>query len=286
MHISDYFKTNLLFDSHAHLTNYISKESKEIQQRDLKLIVSRATQNNVGFILDMGVNIQSSKQVIENAITFKDKIFAFVGIDPEIFIPGTSLFIVKNLSNDWFDNSYNSLKKLIEKHRNVIKGVGECGIDFYWLKNLNKMDAERSKSFQLKLFDLHLNLAEAFNLPLSIHSRGAENECLMIVKSRQNIRGIFHSYTGSYDVAKKILDIGWGLGINGISTFKKGDLIREMYKKIIGDIKLSDPQEFYNKGLFFETDSPFLSPEGKRGEVNEPSNTKIIFDSFVKTLIN
>jgi TatD DNase family protein len=126
---------------------------------------------------------------------------------------------------------------------------------------------------------MHLELGEESGLPLSVHSRAAEERCLEIVKTYPAARGIFHSFTGDYVTAKKILDAGWALGVNGIVTYKNAVVLREMYKNILGEISTDwSPGDFYSKGIYFETDAPFLTPLGSKSGRNEPANINKIYE--------
>ncbi len=292
MHIRSLIKENRLFDSHAHL-NF------EGYNKDLEQVINRALDSKVEVIYDIGTDIASSKRSVGIAKKFPEVVYSFVGIDPEIFLLGSEMFIGLDKDNKWIEEQYSTLKDLALENTKYIKGIGESGMDYYWLEKLTNENEgsinsnkevkktkdlqmiKKSKELQEALFRMHLELAKEFNLPLSIHSRGAEKECLQIVKQYPNTTGIFHSYTGDYKIATQILDAGWGLGINGIITFKNALALREIYRKIIGDPTDFQPYDFYDKGIFFETDSPFLSPEGKRGERNEPSYVKIIYNKLI-----
>lgn len=267
-----------LLDSHAHL-GYLTESEVEQEIKSSKEALLET-------VFNMGINLESSIKVINQSKNSKNYLRAFVGIDPEIFEPGSDLFVGIDKNEAWIDLEIEKLKQLIRDNSEFVFGIGETGMDFYHFEK-NKVDdttKQKSKKLQEYLFRKHLELAQEINLPVSLHSRWAEEECLEIV-SEFNCRGIFHSYTGSYETAKKILDSGWGLGVNGIVTFKNSQELKSTYKKLVGIISLdANPEEFYKRGIYFETDSPFLSPEGKRGEKNNPANTKIIFDSFINML--
>ena len=82
-----------------------------------------------------------------------------------------------------------------------------------------------------------------------------------------------------------ILDAGWGLGVNGIATFKNAESIRDIYRRILPTkVKEQTPEFFYTRGIYFETDAPWISPEGKRGQRNEPANIKDIYEQFISQL--
>lgn len=282
--ISEKFKDyNFLFDSHAHLSTGT--------EYDIDSVLENSEQNDVKAIFDMGVDINSSKIAVEKAKKYS-QIKAFVGIDPEAFEPGSTIFARFEVDDAWFEKVYSDLKQLISDNKEYIAGVGETGMDFYHIKDLNDEDKIKSTLNQERLFRTHLEIATQTNLPLSIHSRGAEAYCLDVVKGFTEVTGIFHSYTGDYETAKQILDSGWGIGVNGIITFKNAEPLRDVFRKLIGkipdDIDFKDltvgPKYFYEKGIFFETDAPYLSPEGKRGEQNEPANVRMVYDHFVKML--
>jgi TatD DNase family protein len=271
-----------LFDSHCHLNDKGFDNARESIIQDMK-------EKNVVIAYDISINIDSSRKSLQLSKSHSS-IKSFVGIDPDVFIPGTEIFMGLEINNKWFEEQFEILSDLIVQNREFIIGIGESGIDNYWINHdsnshLSAKEKDQSLSLQRELFNMHIELAQKYELPLSIHSRKAEELCLEIIKTSA-LPGIFHSYTGDYETAKKILDSGWGLGINGIITFKNANDLRDIYKKIIGKENLleKEPEFFYKKNLFFETDAPFLSPEGKRGEVNTPANIDIIFNLFRKML--
>jgi len=279
MHISDLMPKNGLYDSHCHL---IFRE----YPIPVEEIVVQAKAHNLSTLLNVSTDLETSSQVhnlyVENAKYIK----SFIGIDPQEVIPNPEHFMGLDLNDSDFEDMNNKLVEILEKQRESIIGIGETGMDFYWTKELDKETEEKSKELQNKLFLLHINIAEQYQLPLTIHSRGAESECLdVLTASTSKTKGIFHSFTGTYEQASNIIDSGNGLGVNGIFTFKNAKNLREVYKKIIGKVdKEVTPDFFYQKGIFFETDSPFLAPEGNRGEINYPANVAEIYKTFVNFL--
>ncbi len=129
-------------------------------------------------------------------------------------------------------------------------GIGEIGIDLYWERKF--------KNEQINAFRHQLKLAKSKNLPVVIHVRNSFDETYKVVKEEQDgsLRGIFHCFTGSKKEAKKVVELGMFLGVGGVLTFKNSNL-SDVLKKV--DIK----------NLVLETDSPYLSPEPKRGKRNE-----------------
>jgi TatD DNase family protein len=131
-------------------------------------------------------------------------------------------------------------------------GIGETGLDYYWDKTL----IEKQKvSFQQ-----HITWAKQLQLPIIIHSRDSTDDCIeMISKNKdENLKGVFHCFSGTADQAKKITELGFFLGIGGVITFKNGGLDQIMEHIDIGNVVL-------------ETDSPYLAPVPYRGKRNESS---------------
>ena len=134
-----------------------------------------------------------------------------------------------------------------------IVAVGEVGLDYHYDFS--------SRENQINVFKRQIAIAREAELPLVIHSRNAEDEVLEILAGEKFLLPVvFHCYTGNQAAAEEILKRGYGISISGIVTFKKADALREIVKII------PLPQ------LFSETDSPYLSPEPRRGEVNTPLN--------------
>lgn len=284
-----------LFDSHCHLN-----EVRYDDDRDA--VIERVNAAGVSHVLDIGVNVASSHKAVENAKQYPGKVFAVIGIDPEVLTPGNDLYLANlieeqpgkidsGLIESGLIRGMGEVRDILTTDREHIAAIGETGMDNYWIKKLlddGKLSAEEHTellALQAKLFRMHLELAVESRLPLSIHSRGAEQQCLEIVREFWQTKGIFHSYTGSYEIAKGILDAGWGLGVNGIITYKNSQDLKEMYRRLLGKVSRDwSPQDFYERGIYFETDGPYLAPEPRRGERSEPADVKVIYESFIQTL--
>lgn len=142
------------------------------------------------------------------------------------------------------------VKKWLEKRK--FSAVGEIGIDLYW-------DTTFAQE-QLDAYEFQINLAKDYGIPFVIHSRDALDLTISKVKELQDgsLSGIFHCFNGTVDQGRKILDLGFYLGIGGILTYKNSG---------VGDTIAQLPIE----GMVLETDSPYLAPVPKRGKPNEPS---------------
>jgi len=144
--------------------------------------------------------------------------------------------------------------KHIESHLNKRQyyGIGETGIDLYWDKSFYKE--------QVFALETHIQWAKGMGLPIILHCRDSFNEVYNIINKHQDGRltGVFHCFTGSVDDAKKIIDVGFMMGIGGVATFKNGGLDKSLI-----NISLEH--------LVLETDAPYLTPTPFRGKRNEPS---------------
>jgi TatD DNase family protein len=275
-----FFQDDPLFDSHCHLN-----EANFDADRDT--VVQRAVENGIEKIIDIAVDVAAARRAVANAKQYKGVVFAAVGLDPDIVTPGSDIY-KPDLD---IEVEMTEVRELAIQNKDVIAAIGESGMDDHWVKlaltegKITAEEYQKVRERQERFFLKHLELAAELDLPLTIHSRGIEKRCLEIVKEFPNVKGVFHSYTGDYETAKQILDASWGLGVNGIVTFKKATELREMYRKLLGQVPENwTVTDFYNKGIYFETDAPYLAPEGKRGERNEPAHVKSIFEQFIQLL--
>jgi len=159
-------------------------------------------------------------------------------------------------------------KKIIDLANENVKiiAIGETGLDYYYMNSPPEVQKE--------VFLKHIQIAKITNLPLVLHTREAESDTMDILEGFSNIpKGVAHSFTGSKKMAKKLVEMGWYIGINGIVTFKNAEELRELVNWLPLD------------SLLLETDSPFLSPVPFRGRPNKPSNIPTIA-SFIAELKN
>lgn len=136
-------------------------------------------------------------------------------------------------------------------------GIGETGIDLYWDKTYLSEQKESLK--------VHAEWAKRKGWPLILHCRDSMNETLELIESVHDSRlfGIFHCFSGSLEQAKKIIDLGFYLGIGGTVTYKNSGL-----KEVLPHVELDS--------LVLETDSPFLAPVPYRGKRNAPVHIPVI----------
>lgn len=274
MKFSDLITQNILFDSHCHLN------TAEFDA-DRDEVVARAKEAGVKAIIDIGIDLDSSKKAIQDAQK-SEIVYASVGIDPEILIPGTDLFNQEIFDLDdeafekWLEQSFLDLEKLAKEKKVLL--IGETGMDNFWLEKsgtVSPEDKEKSLARQEALFQRHCDLAKKIEKPLSVHSRNAIEKCIEVLgnKGIPQTFAIFHSLTQDIEdntesfeqKVRKILEKGFYIGVNGIVTFKNAELIRKAYKNAL------NKNNEYKKKFLLETDAPFLAPEPYRGKRNEPS---------------
>jgi TatD DNase family protein len=213
-------------DSHCHvLHEYYDNIEK---------VLLNAKENNVVRIINASYNMQSSLEVLDSVLKY-DNMYGAVGLHPENCL-------------EEFD--YDIFNKLNDK----IVAIGEIGLDYHYGKE--------NKDKQIEVFKKQLDIAQKLNLPVIIHSRDAVADTLNILKE-YNLKGVIHSFSGSLEVAKEYIKMGYLLGINGVITFKNCNL-----KDVIKNID--------TKNIILETDSPYLTPTPFRGQKNEPSHIKDI----------
>lgn len=230
----------MLVDSHCHLTD-------ERLEKRVKDVLKEAKKEGVEKIMVASGNAEDGEVVIGLVRRFKE-LDGVVGIHPEM---------VRENSFD-VEVEIKKLEELIKKEKEVIKGVGEIGLDFYYNKE------KKNKEVQIKLFKGQLRLAKKWKLPVVIHMRKAEEEMREVLEEFGGLKGMFHCWSGSEELLRFVLDRGFYVSVAGNVTFKNADELRKLVKLIP------------NGKLLLETDSPYLSPEPVRGRLNEPKNVKIL----------
>lgn len=281
---------NELFDSHCHL-------NASDYDLDRAGVIKRAGEKKIIPIIDIAIDLESTIKALESSNNFPEKVYATAGIDPEVFMPGSDMYVE---DGEAVYEQFEALIALIEANTDKVVMIGETGLDNYWNKKneLSLEEAEKSLENQKELFKKHIKLSKTYDLPLTIHSRETIDECIEILESysSEKVWGVFHSITPEVDddeysfeeKLRKILEMGFYISLNGIVTYKSAKLLRNVVLKILKSKfqvpnKDINPNDFYNAGFVFETDGPYLSPEGKRGELNEPANIQLNY-KFINSL--
>ena len=226
----------MFVDSHCHLTY-------EPLFNNIDDVITHCSINNIVKLLTISTDLQTSKNSILIADKY-DKVFCTVGMHPN--------------SSEIEFSKFNDLK-VISKQSNKIVGIGETGLDYYKYKS--------NKKIQIDAFLKHIDLADQLKIPVIVHNRDADDDLLNIISdnvNKKSINFLIHCFTGSLEMAKKLLDLNCFISFSGIITFKKSDNLRNVAKFVPLD------------RMMIETDSPFLSPEPFRGKSNNPSMVKYV----------
>ncbi len=235
----------MLIDTHCHLTD--SKFT------DVKKTIAEAKDAGVEKILIPAGNIEDSKRAV--LIAEQEEQYAMVGVHPEDMESVTSV-----------DQMICELEELIGKSEKIV-GIGEIGLDFYWDKE------KKTKEKQLEIFVAQMEMAVRLKLPVVIHMRDAEEEMLVVLTQMESLpRGQFHCFAGSESFLKFVIDKGFYVSFAGNITYKSAVELR----RLVHLVPLNR--------LLLETDSPYLSPEPVRGNVNTPANVKIIATAIAHEL--
>jgi TatD DNase family protein len=224
----------MLVDSHCHLNFPDFKE-------DFSGILQRAKDANIGIMQTICTKIDELPEIIKIAEQHSN-IYASVGIHP----------------NEVSRQVKITAEEIIEytKHPKII-GIGETGLDFYYE---NSPRAEQIESFKE-----HIKAAQATNLPIIIHTRGADIETIEVLEQqlkKQHFTGLIHCFSTSKMLAERAIELGFYISISGILTFNKALALQEIVKYLPLD------------KLLVETDAPYLAPTPMRGKRNEPAFTK------------
>lgn len=228
-----------VIDTHCHLDMATYSE-------DFSAILSRASQHRVRSIITIGIDVASSKRAVELAEKYK-QIYATIGVHPHD---------VDHLK----DADYSELRSLYRVSNEHIVGYGEIGLDYV------KMYSPKEK--QQLHFRKQLELSAELDLPIVVHNREADEDTFEILQQHDlgTRGGVMHCFSGNYDFAKKIMNLGMFISIPGIVTFKNATTLHDVVKKV--------PLE----NMIIETDGPFLSPHPYRGKRNEPVNVLFTAD--------
>ena len=230
----------MYFDSHAHLDDGRFQE-------DFDDILARMKENGVTAMMNIGCDLPSSENSVRLAQTY-DWIWAAVGSHPD--------------DADHVDAARIEVYRALCKSPRV-QAIGEIGLDYYWAEN-------PPREFQQQVFRAQLELALELDLPVIIHDREAHGDTLAIVKEYPALRGVFHCYSGSVEMARELLDRGWYLGFDGPVTYKNARKTVEVAEMIPLD------------RILIETDAPYLSPVPMRGKRNDSRNVAYIAEKLAQ----
>lgn len=230
-----------LVDTHSHI--YLPEFENDIQK-----VLESADREEIKHIIMPAIDSSTHNAMLELEKKRSKQCISMMGVHP---------CSVKE--------NYKEELKIARKHHEERKfiAVGEVGLDFYWDKTFTDE--------QFVAFREQIRWALDFNIPIVIHSRNSINECINVIEENQSgkLKGVFHCFSGTVEQAKKIIDLGFYLGIGGVVTFKNSGV-----DKVMELISLEN--------VVVETDAPYLAPVPFRGKRNEPSYLKFVLKKLAE----
>ncbi len=228
-----------LIDTHSHI--YLQEFANDQPE-----IFERLNNEGVRMVLLPAIDASTHQQMLDLEARKNEVCLAMMGIHP---------CSIK-------DNYKEELKiagDYLEKRAFI--AIGEIGLDFYWDKTFAKQ--------QYEAFHEQIEWALQYDLPIVIHSRNSTDECINVVAEHKTdkLKGVFHCFSGDVEQAKKIIELGFYLGIGGVLTFKNAGL-----DIVVEEISLDH--------IVLETDAPYLAPVPFRGKRNEPSYLKYVVEKL------
>ncbi len=230
-----------MIDTHAHIY------AAEFDQ-DRDEVVQRALQNGVEHILLPNIDLDSIEPMLATEDAYPSVCRSMMGLHP--------CYVNENVKQ-----TLDTIHGWFAKRQFI--AVGEIGIDLYWDKTFRKQ--------QEWAFVTQLNWAKEMDLPVVIHTRDSIEETLALLSNEQDgsLRGVFHCFGGNIEEAKAINDLGFHLGLGGVSTFKNSGM-----DKVIPELDLDK--------VILETDCPYLAPVPHRGKRNEPAYTQLVLNRLAE----
>ncbi len=217
----------MLFDTHAHLND-------SAFDLDRDALIAALPQKGVGYVLNAGCSLASSKECISLAEKYPF-LYASVGSHPD-----SADEVCEELLETYLQMS----------HHPKVKAIGEIGLDYYY--------EDFDRQIQKKAFQMQMELARQADLPVIVHERDAHGDGMDVVCKFPDVTGVFHCYSGEAEMAKQLVKKGWYIGFTGVLTFKNARKAVETASAI--------PLE----RIVLETDCPYMAPVPYRGKRNDP----------------
>ncbi len=217
----------MLFDTHAHLND-------PAFDPDRQELMENLPGKGISLVMNAGCSLESSRDIVAMAERYP-WLYASVGSHPDS-------------ANEVDETVIEEYRKLCRHEK--VKAIGEIGLDYYY--------EDIPRQIQQKAFRLQMELARETGLPVIVHEREAHDDGMRIVKEFPGVTGVFHCYSGSAEMARQLVKLGWYIGFTGVLTFKNARKAVETAAAIPLD------------RIVIETDCPFMAPEPFRGKRNDP----------------
>lgn len=242
----------MIIDVHAHYDD-------EAYAHDLNECLSKVQNAGVKKVINAATNYESSLKALELCKKY-DLMYCVLGIHPEF-------------AESYTDENISEIEKLIQNEPKAV-GIGETGLDYYWLPKDDQDEVTRLKALQKHNFAQHIHMSERLRLPLVVHDREAHKDTYDILK--ENLSGktenVLHCYSGSAEMVKDFTNLNMSFSIGGVVTFKNAVKLAEAVKAMPKD------------RILIETDSPYLTPVPYRGKRNDSSYTFYIAKRLAEIL--
>ena len=219
----------MLFDTHAHMDD----RSFEVDRQEL---LSALPEKGISLLMNPGCSYESSLNAIKLAEQY-DYIYAAVGSHPDV-------------ADEVNEDLIARYRELCKQNPKVL-AIGEIGLDYHY--------EDIPRQIQQQAFRMQMELARELDLPVIVHEREAHEDGLKIVDEFPTVKGVFHCYSGSLEMAKELVKRGWYIGFTGVLTFKNARKALEVAAGIPRD------------RIVIETDCPYMAPVPFRGKRNDPS---------------
>ena len=218
----------MLFDTHAHLDD----EAFDTDRREL---LESLPSQGLALVMNPGCSLASSRNVCRLTEGYP-WLYGAVGSHPD--------------AADEVNEAVIEEYRMLCKRNPKIKAIGEIGLDYHY--------EDIPRDIQQQAFRMQMALAAELDLPVIVHERDAHADGMAIVEEFPTVKGVFHCYSGSLEMAKWLIERGWYIGFTGVLTFKNA-------RKAI-EVAANIPLE----RIVLETDCPYMAPEPFRGKRNHP----------------
>lgn len=218
----------MLFDTHAHLDDRAFDEDRES-------LMAGLGDRGIGLVMNAACSLESSRNI--EAMTKKYSwLYGSVGSHPDS-------------ANEVDTGVLEEYRRLCTENPKI-KAIGEIGLDYYY--------EDIPRDVQKKAFRAQMALAAELDMPVIVHERDAHEDGMAIVREFPTVKGVFHCYSGSAEMARQLVEMGWYIGFTGVLTFKNARKAVETAAAIPLD------------RIVLETDCPYMAPEPFRGRRNDP----------------
>lgn len=237
-HVDSGFDCTGIFDTHAH---YFDKRFENETEGADKVLCEQVFGRGIEGVINIATNNKNSRICIEQASKY-DKMYATVGIHPE------DISYCEKSPDEELAELYSFVDNGEKIKRDKIVAIGEIGLDYHY----EGFDKELQKYY----FEKQLELSIQVGLPVVIHDRDAHGDCFETVLRYPRATGVFHSFSGSAEMALELVKRGWYISFSGVLTFKNARKAVEVAQAV--------PME----RILLETDCPYLAPHPHRGHIN------------------